>query len=218
MINNKKREYKIPDQICCSCSKHLLYLHFVASSLSTQNVWTHALVLPNKTTLNPCLMTSVSLLCPLGEDKGEGNRYQHFHAKEWLPASGGEPIRPAALHVLLHPTGLQSPAAVPLIQPDHAASLVHHAQLHRPHAGENQQPCQKIHKDKTNHVTCRRSHHLLVVLVLVLKRLHRFTTTSSSMDLRHHTVSSQRRPPSQSDTTRQGTGASVSGLSVSKKD
>lgn len=29
------------------------------------------------------------------------------------------------------------------------------------------------------------------------------------MDLRHHTVSSQRRPPSQSDTTRQGTGASL---------
>lgn len=154
-------------------------------------------------------MTSVSLLCPLGEDKGEGNRYQHFHAKEWLSASGGEPIRPAALHVLLHPAGLQPPAAVPLIQPDHTASLVHHAQLHRPHAGENQQPRQKICKDKTKPVTCRRSHHLLVVLILVLKRLHHFTTTSSSMDLRHHTVSSQRRPPSQSDTTRQGTGASL---------
>lgn len=77
-------------------------------------------------------------LCPPGEDKGEGNRYQHFHAKERLPAGGGEPVRPAALHVLLHPAGLQPPAAVPLIQPHHAAGLVRHTQLHRPHIGKNQ--------------------------------------------------------------------------------
>lgn len=65
-----------------------------------------------------------------GEDKGKGNRYQHFHAKEWLPASGGEPVHPAALHVLLHPTSLQPPSAVPAVQPDHTAGLVHHTQLH----------------------------------------------------------------------------------------
>lgn len=78
-----------------------------------------------------------SPLVQSGEDKGEGNRYQHFHAKEWLPARGGEPVRPAALHVLLHPTGLQPPAAVPLVQPHHAAGLVDHTQLHRPHAGQS---------------------------------------------------------------------------------
>ncbi len=72
-----------------------------------------------------------------GEDKGEGNRYQHFHAKERLPAGGGEPVRSAALHLLLHPAGLQPSAAVPLIQPHHAAGLVCHAQLHRPHTGKN---------------------------------------------------------------------------------
>jgi len=76
-----------------------------------------------------------------GEDKGEGDRHQHFHAKERLPAGGGEPVRPAAaaaaaaLHVLLHPAGLQPPAAVPPVQPHHAAGLVGHTQLHRPRAG-----------------------------------------------------------------------------------
>ena len=76
--------------------------------------------------------------CCAGEDQGEGNRYQHFHAKERLPAGGGEPVCPAALHVLLHPAGLQPPAAIPFIQPHHATGLVGHTQLHRPHAGEFQ--------------------------------------------------------------------------------
>lgn len=73
-----------------------------------------------------------------GEDKGEGNRYQHFHTKERLPAGGGEPVRSAALHILLHPAGLQPPAAIPVIQPHHAAGLVGHTQLHRPRAGKNE--------------------------------------------------------------------------------
>lgn len=74
----------------------------------------------------------------LGEDKGEGNRYQHFHAKERLPAGGGEPVcAAAALHVVLHPTGVQPAAAVPALQPHHAADVVSRAQLHRPHAGED---------------------------------------------------------------------------------
>lgn len=75
---------------------------------------------------------------PTGADKGEGNRYQHFHAKKRLPAGGGEPIRPAALHILLHAAGLQPSAAVPLIQPHHATGLVRHTQLHRPHTGKSQ--------------------------------------------------------------------------------
>lgn len=57
----------------------------------------------------------VFLLSATGENKGEGNRHQHFYAKERLPACGGEPVRPAALHVLLHPTGVQPTAAVPFV-------------------------------------------------------------------------------------------------------
>ncbi|MEQ2199318.1 hypothetical protein XENOCAPTIV_008779 [Xenoophorus captivus] len=83
------------------------------------------------------LSTDVELIVDIlrCEDKGEGNRHQHFHAKERLPAGGGEPVRSAALHVLLHPTCLQPAAAVPFVQPHHAAGLVHHARLHRPGAG-----------------------------------------------------------------------------------
>lgn len=73
------------------------------------------------------LCTSSRTALPSGEDQGEGNRNQHFHAKERLPAGGGEPVRSAALHVVLHPTSLQPPAAVPFVQPDHAAGLVHHS-------------------------------------------------------------------------------------------
>lgn len=80
-----------------------------------------------------------------GQDKGEGNRHQHFHAKERLPAGGGESVCPAALHLLLHPTGVQPPAAVPPVQPDRTAGLVSHAQLHRPHAG-HPLPQQPVHQ------------------------------------------------------------------------
>lgn len=76
--------------------------------------------------------------CRAGENKGEGNRSEHIHAKEWLPASGGEPVRTATLHhILLHPADVQPPAAVPPLQPHHASGLVGHSQLHRPHAGKN---------------------------------------------------------------------------------
>lgn len=67
----------------------------------------------------------------LGEDKGKGNRYQHFHAKERLPAGGGEPICSASVHILLHPTCLP-PAALPPVQSNRTTHLDGHAWLHRP--------------------------------------------------------------------------------------
>lgn len=82
---------------------------------------------------------------PPGQDKGEGNRHQHFHAKERLSAGGGESLCPAALHLLLYPASVQPPAAVPPIQPDRAAGLVSHAQLYRPRAGHSF-PQQPVHQ------------------------------------------------------------------------
>ncbi|KAL0966001.1 hypothetical protein UPYG_G00289360 [Umbra pygmaea] len=71
-----------------------------------------------------------------GTDKGEGDCYQHFYAKEWLPPCGSEPVcsaaaaptpaATAALHVLLHPSSVQPPAAVSSLQPNRSTGLVSH--------------------------------------------------------------------------------------------
>lgn len=132
-----------------------------------------------------------------GQDKGQGHRHQHFHAKERLPAGGGEPVRPAALHVLLHPPRLQPAAAVPPLQPHHATGLVCHTQLHRPHAGT-----QVAHAH--GHALWRSS--LLKTLFFPPTiRLRHFTTTSSSTGLRR-TASNRPRRPSPSGITPPGTG------------
>lgn len=156
----------------------------------------------------PMSISSQRLLFLLpGQDKGQGNRHQHFHAKERLPAGGGEPVCPAALHILLHPTSLQPAAAVPLIQPHHAAGLVCHAQLHRPHTGtqvvRGGALCLPFIDPGTPLAPIAPKNLVFII------RLRHFTTTSSSTGLRR-TTSNRPRRPSPSGITHPGTGIPVS--------